>query len=222
MEASKRAGRTVGILVLLQMLTSGLVNGVLEAPLFGAPGFLVNAAPHAQQIGLAVVLGVIGDGLWVVIAVTVWGLLFKRAPGLALGLVVLSAVVLATAVAEGAGVMSMVSMSEAYSKAGAPERAQLETVRVLAASARNWAHFLSKMTNGLTAFVFYTIAYACVLVPRPIAILGLIAAPLMLVSLGRPLFGYEVLFPMLAPMGLSQLILAVWLVSRGFRDTQDP
>ena len=80
MEAAKHAGRVVGILILLQMLAGALVNGVLEAPLFGQPGLLVNAAPHAQQIGLAVILGVIGDGLWVVIAVVVFGPASKRTP----------------------------------------------------------------------------------------------------------------------------------------------
>ena len=32
-----------------------------------------------------------------------------------------------------------------------------------------------------------------------------------------PLFGHDVVFPLLAPLGLSQLILAVWLITKGFR-----
>jgi hypothetical protein len=216
MEAAKLAGRTVGILILLQMLASGLVNGVLEAPLFGVPGFLVNAAPHAQQIGLAAVLGVLGDAVWIVIAVTVFSLVFARAPKLALSLVALSSVVLALAVAEAAGVMSMVSLSNAYAKAEPPDRAQLEAVRVAVASARNWAHFLSKAMNGVIAFIFYLIAYRSALIPRGLAILGLLAIPLMISSVLRPLFGYEVLFPIMAPMALTHLVLSVWLVTKGF------
>jgi len=218
MEATIRAGRTVGVLILLQMLGSGLVNGVLEAPLFGSPGFLVNAAPHAQQIGLGAVLGVVTEALWLGIAVTVFTLVFARAPRMALGLVALAAVLLALAVVEAAGVMSMVSLSKAFDQAGAGERAQLEAVRVIVSSARNWAHFLGKVMGGVTIFVFYAIGYRCVLIPRAIAVCGLIAAVLMVGSVGRPLFGYEVLFLMLAPMALTQLTLSLWLLAKGFRE----
>ena len=223
MEAATRAGRIVGVLILLQMTGSALVNGVLEVPLFGTPGFLVNAAPHSQQIGLAAVLGVASEALWLGVAVTVFALAFPRTPRMALGLIALAAVVLAAAVAESAGMMSMVSLSDAYGRAGASERAQLEAIRVVVASARNWAHFLSKVVTGATLFVFYAMMYRCALVPRAIATLGLIASPLMVVAVGRPLFGYPVLFPMLALMGLSQFILSLWLLVRGFRaETPSP
>lgn len=50
MGAASRVGRIVGVLIIVQMVGSAVVNGVLGAPLFGAPGFLVNAAPHSRQI----------------------------------------------------------------------------------------------------------------------------------------------------------------------------
>lgn len=47
--------------------------------------------------------------------------------------------------------------------------------------------------------------------------LGLVDAVLQVCGVAMPLFGHEVVFPMLAPLGLIQLILAVWLMARGFR-----
>ena len=41
---------------------------------------------------------------------------------------------------------------------------------------------------------------------------------LILTSVGMPPFGHDVVFPMPAPLGLSQLILALWLITKGFRD----
>ena len=41
MGAAVAAGRIVGVLILAQMVGSGVANFVGEAPLFGAPGFLV-------------------------------------------------------------------------------------------------------------------------------------------------------------------------------------
>ena len=217
METAVRAGRIVGVLILLQMVGGGLVNSVLLAPLLGTPGFLVNAAPHARQLGAAAVIGLVTESLWLGIAITAFPILRPRACALALWLVALAGVVLALAVVENAAVMSMVSVSEAYAKASAVQREQLETVRVVVASARNWAHFLARIADGATIFVLYVALYRLALVPRLLAAFGMIAVLLMLTSVGRPLFGLEVVFPMLAPLGLIQLILALWLLAKGFR-----
>jgi hypothetical protein len=217
MEDASRIGRIIGVLIIVQMAGSAMVNGVLEAPLFGAPGFLVNAAPHSRQIGLAAVLSLLTEAMWLGIAVTAFTIICQRTQRLALWFVSLAAVVLAVAVVENIGVMSMVSLSEAYAKASAVEREQLQTVRVVVASARNWAHFMARIVDGGAIFVFYAVLYRCALIPRALAGFGLIAAVLMVTAVGMPIFGHEVVFPMLAPMGVSQLLLALWLIARGFR-----
>ncbi len=218
MEAAIRAGRIIGGLIIIQMVGGTLVNFVLESPLFGEPGFLVSAASHPRQLGLAVVLALVTEALWVAVAVTAFPIFFQRTRTLALWFVALAAVVLAVAVVENAGVMTMVSLSEAYAKAGAAERGQLETVRVVVASARNWPHFMGRMFDGCTIFVFYAALYRSALIPRVLAGFGLIAVVLQVTGVAMPLFGHDVVFPMLAPLGLSQLILAVWLMAKGFRD----
>lgn len=222
MAAASRAGRIIGVLILIQMVGGGLVNSVLEAPLFGTPGFLVNAAPHSQQIGVAALLGLLTEALWVGVAVTAFPILWQRARALALWFVALAAVTLAVAVVENSAVMSMVSLSEAYTKASSVDRGQFQSVRVAVASARNWAHYMGRIFDGVTIFLFYTALYRFRLIPRALAGFGLIAVLLMLTSVGMPLFGHDVVFPMLAPLGLSQLLLALWLITKGFRDPPGP
>ncbi len=220
MESASRVGRIIGVLLILQMVGSGIVNFALEAPLFEAPGFLVNAAPHSQQIGLAAVLGLVTEALWLGIAVAAFTSVYLRAQRTALFFVALAAVILAVAVAENAGVMTMVSLSGAYAKAGPVEREQLQTVRVVVASARNWAHFMARIIDGCAIFVFYVLLYRCALVPRALAGFGMIAAALMVTGVGMPIFGHDVVFPMLVPVGVSQLLLALWLIAKGFRIQQ--
>jgi hypothetical protein len=222
MVAAKRAGRIIGTLILIQMIVGGLVNFTLEAPLFGTPGFLVSAAPHSQQIGLAAVLGLATEALWVAVAITAFPIVWPRARAMALWLLALAAVVLAAAVIENVGVMSLVSFSEAYAKAPAAGREQLEAVRVIVSSARNWAHYMARIADGVTIFVFYAALLRFALVPRVIAGFGLVAVVAMLTSVGMPIFGHDVVFPMLAPLGLSQLALALWLIAKGFRDQARP
>jgi hypothetical protein len=217
MQSTIRAGRIIGILIIFQMVAGILVNFVLEAPLFGKPGFLLNAASHSQQLGVAVVLGLITEALWVGIAITAFPIFRQRTQAMALWFVVLAGVVLAVAVVENAAVMSMVSLSEVYVKAGATERARLETIRVVVASARNWPHFIARIFDGLTIVVLYTVLYRFALVPRALAGFGIIAALLQVSGIAVALFGHDVIFPMLAPLGLSQLALAGWLIAKGFR-----
>jgi hypothetical protein len=51
--SAKGAGRIIGVLLLMQMVGSGLVDFVLLEPAFAAPGFLVNAAGHSLEAGLS-------------------------------------------------------------------------------------------------------------------------------------------------------------------------
>jgi hypothetical protein len=222
MGATRRAGRIIGVLIIIQMVGGGLVNFALEAPLFGTPGFLLNAASHSQQLGLAVLLGLVTEALWVGIAITAFPVFVRRTRTMALWFIALAAVTLALAVVENTAVMIMVSLSEAYTKASAAEREQLQVVKIVAASARNWAHYMARIIDGSAIFVFYVVLYRFALVPRGLAGFGVIAVTLMVTAVALPLFGYGVVFPMLAPLGLSQLILAVWLIAKGFRGPPSP
>jgi hypothetical protein len=218
MEAEGRAGRIIGALIFMQMIFGVLVNFVLEAPLFGAPGFLVNAVHYSRQLGIAALLELITEALWVGIAVTAFPFFYRDSRTMSLWFAALAVVVLAVAVVENAAMMSMVSLSEAYAKASAVDRAHLETIRVVVASARNWPHFLARMLDGCTIFAFYMVLYQSALVPRVLAGFGLIASVLQVCGVAMPLFGHDVVFPMLAPLGLIQLVLAVWLMAKGFRN----
>lgn len=217
MENKSRAGLFVGVLIILQMVGSGLVNLVMEAPLFVEPGFLVNAASHSQQIGLAALIGLISAVVWLGIAVTVFPVFFQYSQRMTLWLLALVIVVAAIGVVENIGVLSMLSVSEAYAKAGNVEREYLQAVQIVVSSPRNWSHFIVRIFAGSTNLVFYAVLFRFSLIPRIIAGFGVLAAILMITVLTLTLFGYDVIFPLLAPMGLSNLAAALWLMAKGFR-----
>lgn len=221
MKQTGREGLIIGILIVLHMLGSGLVNFAMEASLFDGPGFLINAAPNSQRIGLAVLMGIATDVLPLGIAITAFPVFYARSQRMAIWFVSLTAVALAIAVVENIGVMSMVSMSQAYLNASPLGREQLETSRVIVASARNWPHFISRILVGSGLLNFFAVLYRFALVPRALAAFGVLAALLMITALSFALFDRDVIFLMLAPMGLSQLILAIWLIVKGFRDQLD-
>jgi hypothetical protein len=217
MGTSTRASRIIGALILTQMVDGVLVNFVLTASLFGAPGFLVNAAAHSRQIGLSALLGLAGGAIFVAMAITAFPIFRQYSQAMALWFIALAVVTLAVAAVEQTSVMSMVSLSEAYAKAGPAERDQFQALRIVVVSARNWAHYVARFFDGTALFALYAVMYRFALIPRALAAFGLAAVLLQLTAVAMPLFGHPVVFPMLAPLGVSQLVLALWLIIKGFR-----
>ena len=216
MAMPNRAGRLIGVLILAQMVGGGVVNFVLGAPLTTPPGFLVNAAASASQIALSVLVGLAVSGLALGIAISAYPILRPLTQAMALWFLALAIVGLAVGVIEQTTVMSMLSLSEAYTKASAvADREQFQALRVIVASARNWAHYLGLIVAGRTLFVFYAALFRFALVPRALAASGLVAVLLQIVAVAMPLFGRAILFPLLAPLGLCQLLLAIWLITKG-------
>jgi len=79
-----------------------------------------------------------------------------------------------------------------------------------------WAHLVVRMIHGAAMLVFYLAFYRFRYIPRWLAGAGMIAALLQIAALTLPFFGGEVIFPLLAPTGICQLLLAIWLIARGF------
>jgi hypothetical protein len=214
---ARTAGRAVGVLTLTQMLAGVMVNFVLTAPLFGSPGFLVNAADHPSQIASSVVLGLAMAAIPIGIAVTAFPIIRQDAQGMALSLLALASASLAITAVEQTSVMSMLSLSEAYARAGAAEREALQGLRLVVASHRNWSHYVARAMDGVTILALYGALFRSRLVPRGLAAFGMAASALQVVAIAMPFFGHAVVFPMLAPLGVSQLVLALWLIAKGFR-----
>jgi len=213
------AGRIVGALVLTQIIGGIVINFVLTAPLFGPPGFLQNAAPNSTQIATSVLLAIALGGTTVAIAAVMFPVIWKRSQPIAVLLVALSAVSMAVGVLEQVNVMSMVSLSQAYIKVSLAEREQFEILRGIVAASRNWSHYINLVVSGCTLLVMYSALLRHSLIPRLLAAIGVTAAALQILAVATPLFGTDVNFALLAPLGLTQLVLAIWLLKNGFRNS---
>jgi hypothetical protein len=196
MTNARNAGRIAGALLIAQGIGGFVVNFVLLQPAIDAPGFLVNAAPHALRVGAAALLGILTGALALAIAITV--------------LPVLPAV-------ESGTMMSLMSLSKAYVDSGA-DAASFDGLRRIVAASRNWAHYTNLAIGGLTLSIFYIALFRFALIPRALAAFGLLAVALQIVTISRPFFGAPVVFFLLAPLGLANLSVALWLLIKDFPD----
>jgi Domain of unknown function (DUF4386) len=116
----------------------------------------------------------------------------------------------------------MLSLSRQYAGAGEP-REVFGTLAAVVGSTRRWAHLTELLAIDCWIFSFYAILYRFALVPRPVAAFGLFTVVLHLAAIPLPGFlGYAPAGWLGAPMGLSQLALGVWLVTRGFTERDRP
>lgn len=215
----KFAGRWIALALLAQVVAGPLINfGILATVFRSPPGFIVNAAPHAQELALAVMLMLGMGAVAVGIGIAAWPVLRRRSERMALWLVSLGAACLALVAVECAALMSMLSLSQTYTAAAGTDPALYEGLRGVVASARNWAHYTHVLCEGGLLFVLYTSLFRFNLVPRALAGFGMAAALTQMTAVSMPFFGQPIVFAMLAPLGIAHLALLSWLLLRGLRE----
>lgn len=219
METTRDTGRRVGALLLLQAVSGALGNLVLLKPAIAPPGFLGNAAAHALELRLAVLCMLASAALSVAVAIAAWPVLRAASRTLAMWLFALATAGLALNAVEGTTLLSMLSLSEAYSAADPVLAGQHELLASTVRGARNATHYL-KLIVGVGAILVLQAALARhALAPRLLAGAAVVATCVQLVAVTLPLFGARIDFRLLAPAGVLYLLLAAWLLMRGFATT---
>jgi hypothetical protein len=221
MSSQKSVARTIGILFLVQGVIGYVVNFVLLAPAISTPpGFLATAAGSAFQVRVAVLLGLANGALTVGIAIAASSVFRRYSHAMALWYLALSVVGFSLLAQENIAILTMLSLSQEYAKPAAAHEL-LQTMGLAVRSTRYWAHYTNLLIAGGTVLVFYSTLWRFALVPRALAGFGVIAVALQLTAVTMPIFGYGILFYLIAPLGLSQLALAVWLIAKGFAERSD-
>lgn len=214
----RHSGRKIGALLLAQMIVAPIMNFVLLEPVFSAPGFLEKAAVYSVQVSVAALLGLVLGALSLGIAIAAFPVVRPLNRTLALWLLALAVASFSLTAVESTTVMSLLSLSQAYAKADSADSELFQALRVVVASARNWAHYIGLIVAGSMVFVLYAVLCRFTLVPRALAAFGMAAALLQIAAVTMPLFGHRIVFLMLLPLGLSHLALAAWLVAKGFAE----
>ena len=117
--------------------------------------------------------------------------------------------------------MAMRDLSELFVGAGAEAGSRFESARGVVRGLRNRMHFTGKLLGGASVLAFFLLLFRARLVPRWLSSFGAGAALLQMASVARPLFGHEVIYPMLAPLGVAYATMFIWLLIKGFTQGMD-
>jgi hypothetical protein len=213
--AHRTAGRWIGAAMLVSFAAGMFSNFQLQRELFAAPGFLVQAAGQPLAIGAMVVLGIVTGMLSLAVASLLHRVYGHVRPVLTLFLVALVSAGLAINVLEGATLLGMRSLSEAYLAAGAGADAAFEPARQVLRGLRNGIHFPNKMLGGFGVLLVFTLLLRQRALPRWLAGFGMLAAGMQVLTIMQELFGRDVNLLLLAPLALAYPGSALWLLARG-------
>ena len=219
MKSAKKTGRTIGILLLLQLAAGLTVPFILMKPLTaGAPAFLTAAAENEFQIRAAVMLAFVGSALTISLGITAFPVFRRHSRAAALWFLTACVVSGVLDAVHGATAMSMLSLSREFVSATA-DLDGYYAVGGAVAAARRWAHAVQLVGIGAWIFVFYGTLLRFAIIPRPLAALGIVGIALQFTGVTLMMFlGYGIISALAMPMLPVQITVAVWLIIKGFRE----
>jgi hypothetical protein len=198
---------------------------LLSIPFLGpmtATNYLVSVSANGGLVATGALLLFIGGAAATGIAISLYPVLRKYNRGLALGAVgfrTFEGVLRFVAVC---GLLLLITLSQQFVKAGAPDSSYFQTLGVLLVAGYRWvANVGSLLAFSIGCLLYYIIFYRTKLVPRWLSGWGLVAGILSMLSCLLVMFGLMAPFSteqvvLALPMLPQEMVLAVWLIVKGF------
>ena len=218
MRSPHSSGRVIGILLLLHLIAGLTTPYVILRPLGAALD--ASAIVNGFQVRLAVMLLFVGGVLTIAIAITGWSIFRAYSFSLATWLLALAIANFALQCVENAAWMSLFTFSQEYAKANAGDASLFHVTGFALRMIWKWVHYTHLLIMVSWIFMLGVMLWHTAVVPRALAMLLLLGSALQIIGITLPQFiPYPSPAPMLMglPLGIIYLVLAVWLIGRGFQ-----
>ncbi len=223
MNSNRRTAIIVGVLFIIGTV-AGVLSVVFLGPILDAPDYLFQFSANKTQVIIGALLVIIMGVALAMVPVMMFPILKKQNKALALGYVVFRALEAVTFIAIVISWLLLITLSQEFVKAGAPDASYFQTFGTLLLEADDWINPISTIVFILGALMFYYLLYQSKLIPRFISVWGLIAAIpylaaglLLMFTLISPSSTTQIV--LMAPLGLQEMVLAVWLIVKGFNSS---
>jgi hypothetical protein len=207
MSGDRKAAVWIGVLYVIGTVALILSWVVTDAVLSG-PAYLAQVAAQPNQLAIGALLVLAAGVALAMVPVVFWPVGRRYNETLAMGYVVFRGAVETVIYIVGAlGWLLLIPLSTQ------PDAAPLAGL-VRTADPVIWEQ-VGVIPFAIGALMFSTVLYQSRLVPRWLSTWGLVGAALYLVPSFGSMFGLSLGFFM-APLALQEMVMAVWLIARGF------
>ena len=220
MNTYRKTAIIVGVLFIIATVLNVLGKNIYQ-PILDAPDYLINISANENQViigGLLVLLSAFASAS---IAIWLYPILKKHHEALALGSVGLRVMEGMLYIVGVVGLLSLLTLSQEYVKAGASNASLFQVSGTILLAIKTWAGQLGVVAFTVGALMYYYVFYQSKLVPRWLSGWGFLGAALSLatalLTISGQIIPFSTVFILLQlPIGLQELVLAVWLIVKGF------
>jgi len=197
----------------------------LSLPFIGSmnsTNYLVDVSTNASQIATAALLLFIGGAAAIGIAISLYPVLKKYNEGLALGAVGFRTVEGVLDFVAVIFLLVLITLSQQFVNAGAPDSSYFQTLGTLVDSGYHMTTNVMKLLAfAIGALLYSIIFYRTKLIPRWLSGWGVVAAIFTMLSALLTMYGLIAPFSTVQiilnlPILPQELVLAVWLIVKGF------
>lgn len=219
MNSDRNTARIAGLLFLAGTVTA-LPMSFTES-ILNAPNYLTSIAANSTQVLIGALFLFIAAVVSGSIAISLYPVLKKQNEALALGAVGFRLIEAIFYIVNIIGILSLVTLSQDFVRAGAPDASAYHIVGTFIQAARAYANFVFGVgAFSLGALMYYIVFYQSRLIPRWLSGWGLLAATLSLATALLVMFGLKPLSPLMTvlivPIFFQEIVLEGWLIFKGF------
>ena len=220
MDSMRKTALVAGIFYLITFIS--IPTLALYGPVKNHRDWILSSSGHtAVLVGgfLEVIVALAGIGT----AVTLYPVVKRQNEGAALGFVAARVLEAAMIFTGAVSLLSLVTLRQDLGGAAGANAAALVTTGASHVAIYNWTFLLSQsLMPGINALLLGSLMYRSRLVPRIIPVVGLIGAPILIITVIATLLRGSVPPPSVAslaalPVAAWELSLGVWLVVKGFK-----
>ena len=223
MDSDRRAAILTGVFYIVGSVAGLISLGVFTGPILGAPDYLAGVSANEAKVILGALLELVMGVALVGMALAVYPVLKKFSARMAIGYFGARVVEFAIGILGVVSLLTLVTLSREFVGAGAPNASYFQATGKLLLAVRDWGGHavLDVAVFPLGVLMLNYLFYRARLIPRWLSGFGLIGATLYWAAGWLVMFGLIVPLESIhvglqAPLGVQEMVLAVWLIARGF------
>jgi hypothetical protein len=222
MNSTRKIAVITGVIFIIATLAGPILATPLTPVLTGTD-YLPRLSAQPNQAAGGVLLWIIGAFTSVGIAISMYPVLKERNAGLAIGSVIFRTLEAAFYMVGVVSLLSLLTLGQQFTTAGAADRTSLQAIGNLLVSVRDQAALVAVFAFCVGAFMYYYLFFQSRLIPRWLSGFGIVAIILMMAACVLALFSGNRItsyLPLAAPIAVQEMVLAVWLIVKGFNPSE--
>jgi hypothetical protein len=222
MKSNRKIARIVGVL-LIACTAATIISLSLTDPILTDPDYLTKLGKNENLILLAIFFEFIMAITCAGIAIWLYPILKKYNEVWALGSVGFRIVESVFVLVGTLSLLSLLTLSQEFVKLGGLDTSSYQASGALLLTTRDWAHnVILLIAFNLGALLYYYLFYQSKLVPRWLSGWGIAGNVFSLIAIAYYTSTHDLGLThtlMNAPIALQEMVLAVWLIAKGFNSS---